>query len=150
MAATCRASVDVQRITVRAAMTGDVTLLKQAVLHDPLTGAICTPDEVWQMVDEMLVAQAQWPPQYADAIPAATERMKSPKIATRDWSGAARLDVRSVAELREVKRAGFGRSRVGHARHGLSRSRGSPPKAVGAAPRECPMAASRSCPRGAG
>ena len=104
-AATCRASVDVQRMSVRAAMTGDVTLLKQAVLHDPLVGAICTPDEVWQMVDEMLVAQAEWLPQYADAIPAAAERMKSPKVATRDWPGAARLGVRSVQELRDVKRA---------------------------------------------
>ena len=42
-------------------------LLKQAMLHDPLVGAICTPEEVWQMVDEMLVAQAQWLPQYAEA-----------------------------------------------------------------------------------
>ena len=104
-AATCQASVDVQRLSVRAAMNGDADLLKQAVLHDPLVGAICTPDEVWQMVDEMLVAQAKWLPQYADDIEAAAERMKSPKAATRDWSGAARLDVRSVKELREVKSA---------------------------------------------
>ena len=54
-------------------------LLKQAVLHDPLVGAICTPDEVWQMVDELLVAQAQWLPQYADAIPAAAERLRTPE-----------------------------------------------------------------------
>ena len=39
-------------------MTGDVELLKLAVLHDPLVGAVCTPEEVWQMVDEMLVTQA--------------------------------------------------------------------------------------------
>ena len=58
-------------MAVRAAVTGDVMLLKQAVLHDPLVGAICTPDEVWQMVDELLVAQAKWLPQYAEAIPAA-------------------------------------------------------------------------------
>jgi alpha-galactosidase len=103
-AATCQASVDVQRMSVHAAMTGDIDLLKLAVLHDPLTGAICTPDEVWQMVDEMVVAQAKWLPQYSDAIPSAAERMKSPKVTTRDWAGAARLDVRSVAELREVKR----------------------------------------------
>jgi alpha-galactosidase len=99
-AATCSASVNVQRMSVRAALTGDVDLLKQAVLHDPLVGAICTPDEVWQMVDELLVAQADWLPQYADAIPAARERLKSPRIQTREWSGAARLRVRSVEELR--------------------------------------------------
>jgi len=102
-AATCRASIDVQRMAVAAAVTGDVELLKQAVLHDPLVGAICTPEEVWQMVDEMLVAQARWLPQYAGAIPAARERMANPRVATRDWSGAARREVRDVAELRAGK-----------------------------------------------
>ena len=86
-------------------MTGDVDLLKLAVLHDPLVGAICTPDEVWQMVDEMLVAQAQWLPQYADAIAAAKRRLCNPKVKTRDWQGAARLSVRSVEELRSAKAA---------------------------------------------
>ncbi|MFN3280575.1 MAG: hypothetical protein ACK40I_02735 [Tabrizicola sp.] len=52
-------------MAVRAAVTGDVELLKLAVLHDPLVGAVCTPAEVWSMVDEMLAAQAQWLPQYA-------------------------------------------------------------------------------------
>jgi alpha-galactosidase len=64
-AATCSASVSVQRMAVQAAVTGDVDLLKLAVLHDPLVGAVCNPDEVWRMVDEMLDAQAQWLPQYA-------------------------------------------------------------------------------------
>ena len=104
-AATCSASVNVQRMSVQAAITGDVELLKQAVLHDPLVGAICTPEEVWQMVDEMLVAQAQWLPQYAGSIPAAAERLKSPKVKTRDWSGAARQTVRSVDDLRAAKAA---------------------------------------------
>ena len=43
---------------MEAAVHGDVTLLKQAMLHDPLVGAVCNPEEVWQMTDEMLVAQA--------------------------------------------------------------------------------------------
>ena len=102
-AATCMSSINVQRMSVQAAVTGDVELLKLAVLHDPLVGAICTPDEVWQMVDEMLVAQAQWLPQYAHAIPAAKERMKNAKVMTRDWQGAARLKVRTVDELRTAK-----------------------------------------------
>lgn len=107
-AATCSASVHVQRMAVQAAVTGDVTLLKQAVLHDPLVGAICTPDEVWQMVDELLVAQAKWLPQYAAAIPAAKERLKTPKVATREWRGAARQTVRTVDELRAGARAATG------------------------------------------
>ena len=102
-AATCTSSINVQRMAVQAAVTGDVDLLKLAVLHDPLVGAISTPEEVWQMVDEMLVAQAEWLPQYAHAIPAARERMKNPKVKTREWTGAARQKIRSVEEMRVAK-----------------------------------------------
>jgi alpha-galactosidase len=101
-AATCHASISVQRMSVEAAMTGDIDMLKLAVLHDPLVGAICTPEEVWQMVDELVVAQAQWLPQYADAVPAARERLAHATIRTRDWQGAARKPVRTVEELREM------------------------------------------------
>jgi alpha-galactosidase len=104
-AATCSASISVQRMSVEAAMTGDIELLKLAVLHDPLVGAICTPEEVWQMVDELVVAQAEWLPQYRDAVPAARERMAHATIRTRDWQGAARKQVRSVEELREMRGA---------------------------------------------
>jgi alpha-galactosidase len=104
-AATCSVSISVQRMSVAAAMAGDIDLLKLAVLHDPLVGAICTPEEVWQMVDEMVVAQAQWLPQYKDAVPAAKERLAKGTVKTRDWQGAARKTVRSVEELREMKGA---------------------------------------------
>ena len=89
-AATCSASISVQRMSVEAAVHGDVDMLKLAMLHDPLVGAICSPEEVWQMADEMLVAQAEWLPQYADAIPAAKERLAKGTVKTRDWAGAAR------------------------------------------------------------
>jgi alpha-galactosidase len=103
-AATCAASVSVQRMAKEAAMHGDVTLLKQAMLHDPLVGAVCEPDEVWQMADEMLLAQARWLPQYVanGSIAAAQKRLaKGPRVKTKAWAGAARLKVRSVAELRK-------------------------------------------------
>jgi alpha-galactosidase len=90
-------------MSVEAAMAGDIDMLKLAVLHDPLVGAICTPDEVWQMVDEMVVAQAQWLPQYAGAIDGAKARLAKATVKTRDWEGAARRAVRSVEELREVR-----------------------------------------------
>lgn len=104
-AATCSVSVSVQRMSVEAAMSGDLDMLKLAVLHDPLVGAICTPDEVWQMVDEMVVAQAQWLPQYAGAIDSAKARLANATVKTREWDGAARRVVRSVDELRELKGA---------------------------------------------
>ncbi len=63
-AATCRASVSVQEMTVEAALTGDKHLVKLAALHDPLTGAILKPDEVWAMCDEMFEKLAPWLPQF--------------------------------------------------------------------------------------
>lgn len=67
-AAICSMSINVQRLAVEAAVHGDDQLLRQAVLLDPLTGAVCNPAEVWQLVDEMLTAQAQWLPQYKEII----------------------------------------------------------------------------------
>ncbi len=99
-AATCIASINVQRMAVHAAIAGDVELLKLAVLHDPLVGAICSPDEVWQMVDEMLVAQAEWLPQYAGAIEGARQRLTRTTVATRDWRGAARREERPEPPVR--------------------------------------------------
>ena len=61
-------SIWVQRLAVEAAVAGDVNLLKQAALMDPLTGAVCNPPEIWQMIDEMLIAQEEWLPQYKDCI----------------------------------------------------------------------------------
>lgn len=88
--ATCSASINVQRMSVEAAVSGDLDMLKLAVLHDPLVGAVCTPEEVWQMVDEMVVAQAKWLPQYSASIQSAKERLTNSKVKTTDWPGAAR------------------------------------------------------------
>ena len=99
-AATCIASVNVQRMAVHAAIGGDLDLLKLAVLHDPLVGAVCSPDEVWQMVDEMVVAQAEWLPQYAHAIEGAKARLGRATVPTRQWEGAARRKVRPVDVVR--------------------------------------------------
>ena len=63
-AATCKVSINVQEMGVQAALTGDSELLKLAVLHDPLTGAMLNTEEVWAMCDEMLEALAPWMPQY--------------------------------------------------------------------------------------
>ena len=103
-AATCSASVRVQQMGVEAAVHGDVTLLKQAMLHDPLVGAVCNPEEVWQMTDEMLAAQAQWLPQYADAIQPARERLarherEGTRVRLIQTEGAARLRTKTVEEL---------------------------------------------------
>ena len=103
-AATCAASVRVQEMAMEAAVHGDVTLLKQAMLHDPLVGAVCDTEEVWQMTDEMLVAQAKWLPQYQGEIAAAKQRLTQhvragTRVKLRKTQGAARLKVKTVAQM---------------------------------------------------
>ncbi len=106
-AAVCNNSISVQRLAVEAAVSGNDTLLRQAMMLDPLTGAVCTPPEIWQMVDEMLVAQAEWLPQYPDAIAAAKSRLsEGPKLPYRgNTEGAAKLKVKTIDELAKDKEA---------------------------------------------
>lgn len=107
-AATCAASIRVQQMGVEAAVRGDVTLLKQAMLHDPLVGAVCDPEEVWQMTDELLVAGAKWLPQYATEIDRAQARLEESekngtRVALKSTKGAARLAQKTIDQIREEK-----------------------------------------------
>lgn len=102
-AAVCSASIHT-RLGMEAAVSGDLALLKQAMLSDPLVGAVCNPEEVWQMVDEMLVAQAQWLPQYQAEIPGAIARLEvhekaGTRVKLRITEGAVRLKVKTVEEM---------------------------------------------------
>lgn len=100
-AAVCAASVQVQRLAVEASMRRDVELLKQAILLDPLTAAVCNPPEVWQMTDEMLTALAPWLPQWADEVPRAKARLAAERSLARfaGNQGSARLQTKSVEEM---------------------------------------------------
>jgi alpha-galactosidase len=103
-AATCDASVRVQEMGVEAAVHADVNLLKLAMLHDPLVGAVCNPEEVWQLTDELLIAQRQWLPQFTSEIPQAEARLEAAvkngtRVKTIETQGAARLRTRTVDEL---------------------------------------------------
>ena len=100
-AAICSQSVWVQRLSVEAAVAGNITLLRQAVMMDPLTGAVCTPAEIFQMVDEMLVAQERWLPQYAEEIARAKKRLEHKTVPYRPVKGF-RLAVRSAEEKAKV------------------------------------------------
>jgi alpha-galactosidase len=104
-AAVCGASITVQKLAVKAAVFADVELLKQAMMMDPLVSAVCDPEEISQMTDEMLVAQAQWLPQFRREVPKAAKRLAAAKSArkylgTWKWKGSARLKTKTVAEMR--------------------------------------------------
>jgi alpha-galactosidase len=79
-AAVCNASISVQRLAVEAAVHGDDKLLRQAMMMDPLTGAVCTPPEIRQMTDELLAVLSDWLPQYKKAVGEAEKRLKSGKL----------------------------------------------------------------------
>lgn len=101
-AAICNQSIGVQRLAVEAAVHADDSLLRQAFMLDPLTGAVCTPPEIWQLVDDMLIAGEKWLPQYKDAISAAKTRQKNePRIAPKEYRSSTRKQVKSVEELRK-------------------------------------------------
>jgi alpha-galactosidase len=101
LAAVCNVSISVQRLAVEAAVHGDDKLLRQAFMMDPLVGAVCNPKEIWQMVDEMLVAGEQWLPQYSEAIAKAKERLATGNLIPTKTNneGAARLKVKTVEEM---------------------------------------------------
>jgi alpha-galactosidase len=120
-AAVCNASISVQRMAVEAAVKGDDLLLRQAMMMDPLTGAVCNPPEIWQMVDELLTAQEQWLPQYGAAIAKARERLsKGERIKTMEsYKGAVRLHTKTVEEMeidREAARNNAGAADKAEAR----------------------------------
>ncbi len=103
-AACCQSNITVQKLAVEAGAHGDIALLRQAMMMDPLTGAVCDPNAIWQMVDEMLIAEAEWLPQYAEEIERAKVRWAEaersgtliPPIVTQ---GAARLHTKTVEKM---------------------------------------------------
>jgi alpha-galactosidase len=57
--------INVQRLVVEAARTGDRDLVHAAVALDPLTSAVLTLPEIHEMTDRMLEAEAPWLPRFA-------------------------------------------------------------------------------------
>jgi alpha-galactosidase len=97
-AAVCSQSIWVQRLAVEAAVSADIQLLRQALMMDPLTGAVCNTKEIVQMADEMLIAGEKWLPQWKDEIARAKERISRAKAdgtyipVKEGYRGAARKE----------------------------------------------------------
>ena len=89
-----------------AAVHGDPLLLKQAMLHDPLTGAVLNPPEIWQLADEMIVAQAKYLPQYAGYVEEAKRNLAEHYITPRALpvDSGHRGAVKSVEEIARLRR----------------------------------------------
>ncbi len=66
LAALNRTNINVQELVVEASLTGNRDAVCHAVMLDPLTAAVCTLPEIYNLVAEMFEAQAQWLPQFSD------------------------------------------------------------------------------------
>ena len=60
LAALNRANVSVQELTVKGIVEKDKNKIFQAILLDPLTGAVLTIDEIHEMVDELFEANKEY------------------------------------------------------------------------------------------
>lgn len=67
LAALNRTNINVQELIVEASLTGNIEAVYHAVMLDPLTGAVCTLDQIRALVGDLLEAQTQWLPQFKNA-----------------------------------------------------------------------------------
>jgi alpha-galactosidase len=64
LAAVIRQNVNVQELTVHAALSKKRDLIYQAALMDPHTAAELSPDEIWHLVDDLIEAHGTLLPAY--------------------------------------------------------------------------------------
>lgn len=64
LAALMQTNVNVQALTVEAALTGKREHIYHAAMLDPHTSAELTLDQIWKMVDELIEAHGSWLPTY--------------------------------------------------------------------------------------
>lgn len=71
-------NINVQRLAVLAAKTGDPETVVQACALDPLTSAVLTLKEIREMVTEMLETEREWLPKFEDRRPRPTPTISIP------------------------------------------------------------------------
>ncbi|MGQ9683011.1 MAG: alpha-glucosidase/alpha-galactosidase [Anaerolineae bacterium] len=67
-AALDRLSINVQELAVEAALTGNPRAVRQALALDPLTASLLRPRQIRVLANEMLMAQAEWLPQFESGV----------------------------------------------------------------------------------
>jgi alpha-galactosidase len=64
LAALMQTNINVQALTVEAALTGERKHIYHAAMLDPHTGAELDLDQIWSLVDELIEAHGDWLPSY--------------------------------------------------------------------------------------
>ena len=67
-AALVNVSVAVEEMAVEACLTGDPTLVYQAICYDPLTASVLSLAEIKQMVNEMLAQNRDYLPTFKHLV----------------------------------------------------------------------------------
>ncbi|MDH7569529.1 MAG: alpha-glucosidase/alpha-galactosidase [Armatimonadota bacterium] len=66
LAALNRSSINVQELTVMAALTGEKDYVYHAAMMDPHTAAELSLDEIWSLVDDLFAAHGDWIPLFRE------------------------------------------------------------------------------------
>jgi alpha-galactosidase len=69
LTALIRTNVNVQELTVAALLTENREHIYHAAMLDPHTAAELDLDQIWSLVDDLLVAHDQWLPEWARIAP---------------------------------------------------------------------------------
>jgi alpha-galactosidase len=64
LAALMQTNINVQFLTVEAALTRKREHIYHAAMLDPHTAAELSLDQIWSMVDELIAAHGDWLPEY--------------------------------------------------------------------------------------
>ena len=64
LAARMQTNVNVQSLTVEAALSGKREHIYHAAMLDPHTSAELSLDQIWSLVDDLIAAHGDWLPQY--------------------------------------------------------------------------------------
>lgn len=65
LAALCQTNINVQALTVEAALTGKREYIYHAAMLDPHTAAELDLDQIWHLVDDLIEAHGDWLPVYS-------------------------------------------------------------------------------------
>jgi alpha-galactosidase len=60
-----RSNIAVQELVVKGHLERDREAIYQAMALDPLTAAVCSLNEIWQLTDDMFAANQRWLTQFA-------------------------------------------------------------------------------------
>jgi alpha-galactosidase len=60
LAALNKSNIAVQELVVRGHLERDREAICQAMALDPLTAAVCSLNEIWQMTNDMFAANERW------------------------------------------------------------------------------------------